>query len=182
MQGATVELQAAGHPGTQFQGWSGACSGSDVCAIQMDAAKNVTAAFVVTTGAHITATPLAGMAVQLALRLPMNLVEVCAWDFGDSNAAACWTGTQAARILQPTDQPFTALHTYAAAGTYTVSVTAGNDAGTFITSVPVKVEAIPRCRLPGAVGDQRLRWRWTMGAGTPCSLTPERERVSLYGY
>jgi subtilisin family serine protease len=43
---SSVTLTAAANPGSQFGGWSGACSGSAVtCTLIMDAAKNVTATF-----------------------------------------------------------------------------------------------------------------------------------------
>lgn len=45
--GAVITLTATATPGTTFQGWSGAgCSGVAPCVVTMDAAKNVTGAFV----------------------------------------------------------------------------------------------------------------------------------------
>ena len=43
--GATVELTPDSLRGSTFQGWSGDCTGQDVCRLTMDGAKNVTATF-----------------------------------------------------------------------------------------------------------------------------------------
>lgn len=43
--GVTVTLTAAGASGSSFQGWGGACSGTGLCNVTMDAAKSVTATF-----------------------------------------------------------------------------------------------------------------------------------------
>lgn len=43
--GATVTLNAVPASGYTFSGWSGACSGSGVCQVTMDIARNVTATF-----------------------------------------------------------------------------------------------------------------------------------------
>ncbi len=44
-QGSAVTLTASPNAGSNFTGWSGACSGSAGCALSMDAAKSVTATF-----------------------------------------------------------------------------------------------------------------------------------------
>lgn len=44
--GTVVTLTAAAEPGYAFGGWSGACTGTGSCVVTMDAAKNVTATFV----------------------------------------------------------------------------------------------------------------------------------------
>jgi len=46
--GTVVALTATPATGSQFSGWSGACSGSAACIVTMDAAKSVTASFAVT--------------------------------------------------------------------------------------------------------------------------------------
>ena len=46
--GSVVRLQARAASGSAFAGWSGACSGSDACAVSMGDARTVTAAFVAT--------------------------------------------------------------------------------------------------------------------------------------
>jgi uncharacterized repeat protein (TIGR02543 family) len=46
--GTDVTLSAKPGTGCKFNGWSGACSGNGGCSVRMDAAKNVTAAFMLT--------------------------------------------------------------------------------------------------------------------------------------
>jgi hypothetical protein len=46
--GTVVALTAAPAAGSQFSGWSGACSGTGACNVTMDAAKSVTATFTTT--------------------------------------------------------------------------------------------------------------------------------------
>ena len=43
--GAIVHLSSFAAPGSMFSGWSGACSGNGVCAVTMDADRQVTATF-----------------------------------------------------------------------------------------------------------------------------------------
>ena len=43
--GSTATLTAAPASGAQFLGWSGACSGTDACALTMTANQSVTATF-----------------------------------------------------------------------------------------------------------------------------------------
>jgi hypothetical protein len=43
--GTVVALTATPASGSQFGGWSGACSGTGACSVTMDAAKSVTATF-----------------------------------------------------------------------------------------------------------------------------------------
>ncbi|MCB1918368.1 MAG: S8 family serine peptidase [Candidatus Competibacteraceae bacterium] len=44
-EGTTVNLTAIPDTGSVFDGWSGACTGTAACAVSMDGARNVTAAF-----------------------------------------------------------------------------------------------------------------------------------------
>jgi hypothetical protein len=44
-KGAVVSLRAEAAPGSTFQGFSGACSGADICRVTMDQARSVTATF-----------------------------------------------------------------------------------------------------------------------------------------
>src|SRR5205085_3153601 len=43
--GTTVTLTANADPGSTFDGWGGACTGTSTCDVTMDAAKDVTALF-----------------------------------------------------------------------------------------------------------------------------------------
>jgi len=46
LQYTTVSLTAAPNPGYVFSGWSGACTGTNICNVYMDQARSVTANFV----------------------------------------------------------------------------------------------------------------------------------------
>jgi Divergent InlB B-repeat domain len=48
-QGTTVSLTATAASGSSFSGWGGACSGTGACVVTMDAAKTVSANFVVSS-------------------------------------------------------------------------------------------------------------------------------------
>jgi uncharacterized repeat protein (TIGR01451 family) len=53
--GTSVSLTATAASGFTFSGWSGACSGSDVCTLTMDANRNATATFVPTPDFSLSA-------------------------------------------------------------------------------------------------------------------------------
>lgn len=53
--GSAVEFTAAASPGWRFDGWSGACSGSGACSVQVSAADSVTATFVQQVTLTVTA-------------------------------------------------------------------------------------------------------------------------------
>ena len=53
--GTSVSLTATAASGFTFSGWSGACSGSDVCTLTMDADRNATATFVPTPDFSLSA-------------------------------------------------------------------------------------------------------------------------------
>jgi uncharacterized repeat protein (TIGR01451 family) len=53
--GTSVSLAATAASGFTFTGWSGACSGSDVCTLTMDANRNATATFVPTPDFSLSA-------------------------------------------------------------------------------------------------------------------------------
>jgi len=46
--GSSVRLAAVPKPGYSFSGWSGACAGTDICTVTVDAVKSVRAEFVAT--------------------------------------------------------------------------------------------------------------------------------------
>jgi hypothetical protein len=58
--GTVVTLTATPAPGSIFDGWSGACSGTDDCIVTMEAARAVTAAFSASSEAYTLTVLLAG--------------------------------------------------------------------------------------------------------------------------
>lgn len=55
--GTEVNLSATADPGSAFSGWSGICTGTDVCAVTLEAAELVTATFTVDPGENAVFLP-----------------------------------------------------------------------------------------------------------------------------
>ena len=98
------------------------------------------------------------------------------WDFGDGNSS-----TQ--------EDP---VHTYAADGTYTVSLTVGNDCGTDVTTQTVVIATLPSAQFAAATtqgctpfsvqfnnqsSDNASTFAWTFPGGTPGNSTDENPTV-----
>jgi hypothetical protein len=60
VHGTLVTLSAAAAPGSEFTGWSGACSGTGPCQVTMDASRSVGAAFSLNTSMHQLSVSLSG--------------------------------------------------------------------------------------------------------------------------
>ncbi|WP_243338178.1 InlB B-repeat-containing protein [Anaeromyxobacter soli] len=107
---AQVTLSAVANVDSTFQGWSGACSGTGTCTVTMDAAKDVTATFAVTSYALTVRTAglgkgsvagdlgiacapgsSEGCTVQVPKTTPAQLVTLTATPGADS-VFASWSG------------------------------------------------------------------------------------------
>lgn len=113
--GTQVALTAAADTCSTFAGWSGACSGTGDCVVTLNADTAVTATFNKTPPtADFSVTPTTGSAPILVVFSPqVQCATVWSWSFGD--------GT--------TSNQSSPSHTYKMPGTYTVSLTASNEAG-----------------------------------------------------
>ena len=116
-QGKIVTLTASPYSGSYFNGWTGGgCSGADMCVISISTDTGTTATFTLLPPiAAFTAYPTA---VQTPLYVSFtdsstNNPTSWSWSFGDGAAS---TGQNS-------------VHTYKNAGTYTVSFTVSNAAG-----------------------------------------------------
>lgn len=58
--GTAVSLSATADTGSVFDGWSGACTGTDTCNVTMDSAKTVTASFAVAPKAYTLSVTVSG--------------------------------------------------------------------------------------------------------------------------
>jgi hypothetical protein len=115
--GTTVTLTATPDASATFSGWSGDCSGTDTCEITIDQARSVTPTFArdVPPLASFTAT-CTGLTCSLdgsGSTDPDDPIAAYAWDFGDGTLGSGQKAT----------------HTYPHAGSYSVRLTATDNAG-----------------------------------------------------
>ena len=86
--GSTVTLTATAGSGSQFKGWTGACSGTGGCTVTLSQAVSVGAAFAAVPGARFTARPYLFKAVEGRLR-----ASIAANDPEATGSAANGVGT-----------------------------------------------------------------------------------------
>lgn len=87
-EGTPVELAATPEAGSVFVGWSGDCSGTGVCQVLMDAARSVTAGFIIYSAdmegdGDVDGLDLAAFAADLADGINLLQVKQFAGAFGD---------------------------------------------------------------------------------------------------
>ena len=119
----------------------GACAGVAQCQVTMEAAKPVTATFNTTSQPVIETNGQTGVgqAIEFTATLALNSFDECTWDFGDDSSAPARqrgcrrTPTAVYNLL------VRAVHTYAQAGQYDVTVTAHNAAGQVQATLPVNI-------------------------------------------
>ena len=83
LQGTVVTLSAVPEPGTQFTGWSGACTGASTsCTVTMSAARTVSAAFALAPVHLLTVRPAgAGTGTVSSVPAGINCGSTCAQTF-----------------------------------------------------------------------------------------------------
>ena len=148
--GTNVALSAIAFSGAAFVEWSGACSGTEQCEVEIEPTTQIVTA---TFNADAQQTNLqSGSApysstFYFTATLNLNPITVCTWDFGDGTTEACDLGASAASVDETQDVTIYATHTYTRAGSFIVIVTASNDAGTFVTADQVNVQ-LPTAEQP----------------------------------
>lgn len=126
-----ITLSAAAEDGSTFTGWSGACSGHQLCVLTLNVNRSVTAGFALhpQPAIAVSGTAVAGSVVHFTAELGMSNYYACTWSFGDGATAPCEAPAVPDGAGEATALTVTASHTYTDAGYYTVGVTATNAAG-----------------------------------------------------
>ncbi|MCC6455839.1 MAG: PKD domain-containing protein [Caldilineaceae bacterium] len=150
--GTTVALSAVAFSGSSFDGWSGACTGSEACQVTISPGTTVvTATFNQNPQAatlEIEGLPFVGAPLTLTATLNMNPITACSWDFGDGITESCAPGVAAAGVDAVQDISIQTTHTYSQTGVYLVTVTASNDAGSVTAAQEITIQA-PTAEEPG---------------------------------
>lgn len=129
-QGSTITLTASADSSSVFTGWNGGgCSGTGSCTVTVNADTAIMAMFTIQNNlvaafslSHTS--PYVGQTVQFSDQ-STGAPTSWDWDFGDGT-----TSTQ----RNPS-------HAYSSAGSYTVTLTAGNAAGSTVSTKTVPVSA-----------------------------------------
>jgi uncharacterized repeat protein (TIGR02543 family) len=165
--GTAVTLTATPDAGSLFAGWSGDCSGAGSCQLTMSQARSVTATFAPNLPPHasftLICTSLACNFDATGSSDPDNGIASFAWNFGD--------GTSGSGSKPPT-------HTYAKAGSYTVTLTVTDNAGA--------TAAISRALNPISVsargyrrnGAQKVDLSWNGASGTSFDVYRNGTRIA----
>ncbi len=94
--GSTVTLTVAPVTGSQFNGWSGACSGTGACQLSLNGDKGVTATF---TKSVTTPPPLIVTGIDRTTARPFDLVTLSGTGFDPANSAISVYVSPAASVL-----------------------------------------------------------------------------------
>jgi PKD repeat protein len=142
--GTAVDLNAVGFSGSSFAGWSGACTGTSSCQLTMNSDNEVTATFNLNSQAasiEISGKLFTGSPLTYTATLNMNNVTQCTWDFGDGHTEPCDLPATTTGVGAVHDITVQTTHTYSETGTYLITVTAINDAGTVVASQEITIVA-----------------------------------------
>ena len=74
--GTKVALTATPASGSSFAGWSGACTGTGICAVTMDAAKTVTATFNIVPFVADTSTVITATSATITTKITVNPADL----------------------------------------------------------------------------------------------------------
>ena len=142
--GTFVSLSAIPFSGSAFTVWSGACSGTTTCEVEIVPGTTIVTATFNTDANQLnlqsSGLPYVGSTFYFTATLNLNPIDVCTWDFGDGTTEACDLGASAAGVEAVQDVTIYASHTYTQPGSYIVIVTASNNAGTFVTANQVSIQ------------------------------------------
>jgi PKD repeat protein len=152
--GTIVSLRATPDAGSNFIGWSDACSGTGSCQVTMDQNRNVGAVFALNTLPHASFTvACTGLACSFdgsGSTDANGTVATYAWSFGDGSAGSGKTIS----------------HTYARAGGYTVTLTVTDNAGATNSASTVVSPISLTARGYTANGLEKAALSWTGPSGS----------------
>ena len=168
MSPSVITLAATPAAGFAFAGWAGACSGTGICAVTMDAAKTVTANFVAQytltvaksgTGAGTVASTPAGISCGATCNAIYNAGTTVSLSAASSSGSVFtgWSGggcsgTGACVVTMSAATTVTAAFSLAPPSTAALTVaTAGTGTGT-VTSSPAGIDCGSSCVASFATG------------------------------
>jgi len=165
--GQTVTLTATPNTGYYFERWSGACSGSETCSLNMTAAQSVTANFVVIpSGYSALSVTKSGSGSLISSPTGINCSGTCNNIFlqsqavlliptpSDSSYFSGWsgacTGTSKCTLAMTSNQSVGATFSANPQGTQTLAVTTTGPGS--VASIPVGLNCGAACSYPFPTG------------------------------
>jgi len=158
--GTSVTLTATPNAGSTFTGWTGACTGTGICTVTMDAAKSATATFTTAASSYALTVTRAGKGKVTSAPAGINCGTDCTETYTSGTSVtltatpnagstftgwsgAC-TGTGTCVVTMSAAKSVTATFT-TAASSYTLTATkAGNGRGK-VTSAPAGINCGTDC-------------------------------------
>ncbi len=195
--GSSITLTQTPAPGSQFTGWSGACSGTQsVCTVSMSAARSVTASFSILTYALTVVKSGSGSGVVSSSPSGINCGTSCTASFNDGTTVVLTATPQAGSLFDGWSGACTGKGTCTVSMTQARSVTANfsaeysieviifGDGDGRVTSSPPGVDCVSICYVSfpagasvtltahPAIGSSFSGWRGDCdGSDASCVLT-----------
>jgi len=165
--GTQVTLTPSANPLSQFTGWSGACAGTGPCVVTVDAAKSVTATFILQTVTKIgtgtgtvtsspagincgaTCNALFGGGTPVTLTAAPGAGSLfLGWSGACSGTASCLLTMDAAKTATATFSPVSAMDFYTVAPCRLLDTRVNGSGGPLISAVPRLFPGAGTCGVP----------------------------------